>query len=439
MRADDVQLNPMLRLAFTRLRRSSFVRNVLTVMSGTAFAQAIGFALSPAISRLFSPADFGVFGSFNAVLAVVTAGVTLGYAQAIVPPKENPDAMNLFALSCISTVLVGFGCLATWYVVPSFSQELLESSSGWLPGLLVLAVVIGGLNQASQAWCIRVKSFKRTSASQAMRSVAANGMQVGLGCLKAGAPGLIISSVLADILASLNLLWRVIPDIRMTWNSIQWRRMVHLAKEYRDFPAYGCSQNVVNALSRGLPVLLLAHFYGLGVAGAFAFGSRILSAPMQLVLSSLWQVLYQKAAETQNRGGALYPLYLKTVLALFVCAFIPTVIFMIWSPKLFAFIFGSRWLEAGIYARYLLLWLLPSFCSAPATAFARLVRVQHVMFAINLAMLVGRMLALIGGGLYLTALGSIVLFSLVGLVMNTVLILAVGRSVKKKTIFPQAA
>ena len=46
-------------------------------MSGTAAAQAIGFALTPVISRLYSPSDFGIFGSFDAVLTVVAAGVTL--------------------------------------------------------------------------------------------------------------------------------------------------------------------------------------------------------------------------------------------------------------------------------------------------------------------------------------------------------------------------
>ena len=64
-------------MILTTLRSSPFVRNVLVAMSGSVAAQGIGFALSPIISRLFTPADFGVFGSFAAVLGVISAGATL--------------------------------------------------------------------------------------------------------------------------------------------------------------------------------------------------------------------------------------------------------------------------------------------------------------------------------------------------------------------------
>jgi len=69
---------------------------MLIVMSGTALAQIIGFALTPIISRLFTPADFGIFGSFSAIVGVVLAGITLDYSQAIMLPKEKNDALDLF-------------------------------------------------------------------------------------------------------------------------------------------------------------------------------------------------------------------------------------------------------------------------------------------------------------------------------------------------------
>jgi len=53
---------------------------------------------------------------------------------------------------------------------------------------------------------------------------------------------------------------------------------------------YAATQNVMNRLSLGLPVLLLIQFFGVGVAGAYAFGVRILGAPMGLVTTALRQV-----------------------------------------------------------------------------------------------------------------------------------------------------
>lgn len=415
-----------------RFRKSSFVKNVLIVMSGTAIAQAIGFALTPIISRLYSPSDFGMFGSFNSVATIIAAGVTLDYSQAIMLPKEKEDAINLFFISCLCTFAIGFLCLTFCLLAPAFLNGLMKTSGVWALALLIIATFVAGLNQSLQAWCVRVKAFKQTSASQVIRSLSSNGSQVGFGLLKSGAPGLIISGVLADILASFNLLRVILPDIKTFWQGIQWNRLKQFIMEYRDFPMYSASQNVINALSNGLPVLLLAHFYGIAVAGAYAFGMRILQVPMGFVLRALRQVLFQKASETQHQGGSLLPLYTKITFGLFAVAVFPSAVLFIWAPQLFTWIFGPQWHAAGELAGWLVLWMLFAFCNLPAVLFARLIRVQRMVFLYDLVLLFLRTIALILGGLYLNALHTIILFSVVGAAMNGILIFLVGNIVMKR-------
>jgi O-antigen/teichoic acid export membrane protein len=416
----------------TRLRKSAFVKNVLVVMTGTAAAQIIGFALSPIISRLFSPSDFGVFGSFDSVSTIIAAGATLEYSQAIMLPKEKKDAINIFFVSCLCTFAVGFLCLTFCLLAPATVNGIMKTSGLWALGLLVLATLANGLNNSCQAWCVRVKAFKHTSASQVIRSLSSNGSQIGFGYFKAGAAGLIVSNVLADMLASLNLIRVLIPDLLAFRRFIRWGRMRQLAKEYRDFPMYAASQNVINALSSGLPVLLLTHFYGIVVAGAYAFGVRILQVPMGFVLRALRQVLFQKAGETQHQGGRLAPLYVKITLGLFGLAFFPSLVLFIWAAEIFTWIFGSQWQTAGEFAQSLILWLMFYFCNLPAVLFARLIRIQRTIFFYDLVLLAARFLALVFGGFYLSASQSIMLFSLVGAVMNAILILLVGHAVMKK-------
>ncbi len=432
MPADSLRMNFSLRPALARLRQSAFFRNMLIVMSGTAFAQALGFVLSPVISRLYSPADFGVFGSFTAVLGVITAGVTLEYTQAIMLPKEKDDALNLFVLACLVTAAVGLGCLLACLIAPATMLGLMKSANAWLLVLLVLGVWIGGLNQALQAWCVRVKAFKRTSASQVVRSVSANGLQVGLGWGYAGPLSLIVSSVLADAMANLSL-WRgAVADLANHRSEIRWQRIRRLAGDYRDFPFYAASQNVINALSLGLPVLLLTYFHGLPVAGAYAFGLRLLGTPMRLVLQALRQVLFQKAGETQHQGRPLYPLYLKVTLGLLVAGLGPALLLAVFAPSLFTWVFGAKWQTAGEYARYLTLWMWIVFANAPAVLFARLVRLQRQVFFLDLLTLSSRFLVLLLGGLYLAPLPTVAWFSVVGAVMNGLLILYVGHTIRRR-------
>ena len=188
-----------------RLRDSSFVKNMLVVMSGTVAAQLLTLALLPVVSRLFSPSDFGVYGAFNALLTVIAAAATLHYAEAAMLTKRREDATHLFFLAFVSTSTVS-GCVLAFYVLfPGFFQGLLHEPSGWMPVLLALGVLVRGSNKTLQFWCARVKKFKHTSASQVIRSVSSNGVHVGLGYLQNGPAPLVYGAILGELLGGLNL------------------------------------------------------------------------------------------------------------------------------------------------------------------------------------------------------------------------------------------
>lgn len=417
---------------FKRLKNSSFVKNTLIVMSGTASAQAIGFALTPVISRLFTPADFGMFGSFNAVAGVIAAGITLDYSQAIMLPKEKEDALHLFFISCLSTILITLLCALVCLIAPAYLISLIKAPDSWFLLLLVLTLLILGFYTALQSWCVRIKAFKQTSASQIVRSISSNSMQIGFGCFRTGAAGLVVSSVLADLFAGINLLHVFLSDFKSSAHKISWHRIKQLANEYRDFPIYSASRNVINALSMGLPVLLLTNYYGIAIAGAFAFADRILSAPMGLILSALRQVLFQKAAETDHHGGSLLSLFIKVTIGLFALAIIPALILIIWAPPIFSFIFGHKWLVAGEFASSLIIWLAFLFCNLPSVLFARILRLQRRLFIYDVILLAVRVLVLVCGGIYVTASQTVFLYSIVGAIMNLIFIVIVGLVLMKK-------
>ena len=414
------------------LRRSSFFKNLLIVMSGTAVAQLISYALSPIISRLFSPEHFGVFGSFYAIASIIGALITLDYSQAIMLPKENRDAINLYSLSITSTLFISLLVLAFIVVETPTVHSLTKTKGTWPLVLLMLTVIVTGINQASQAWAVRSKEFKKTSTSQVIRSIFSGGTRIVFGIFKTGAIGLIISNIIANIMASINLICVVVPDLLTLRDSITLKKMKTLAKEYIDFPLYSASQNFINAISSGLPILLLTKFYTIAVAGAYAFGVNILSAPMSLVLAGLRQVLFQRACEAQHQGRNLASLYIKTTGVLFTIALFPTLILIIWAPQIFSFIFGAKWHLSGILARSLIIWLAVAFCNLPAVLFARIIRIQRFVFFYDLVLLAARTLTLVIGGMYFKVTHTVMAFAVVGALMNAFLIFYVGQAISKK-------
>ena len=153
-----------------KVKTSVFFRNIFVVMAGTGIAQIISLRLAPVLSRLFTPSDFGIAGSFEAIASIIAAGVTLEYSQAIMLPKEKKDALGVLAVSFVCTVTVSLLALLFCLVTPATINGLMKTKGFWPPALLVLSAFINGLNYSCQAWAVRVKAFRQTSVSQIVRS-----------------------------------------------------------------------------------------------------------------------------------------------------------------------------------------------------------------------------------------------------------------------------
>lgn len=404
---------------------------MLVVMAGSGAAQVISMALVPVISRLFSPAEFGVSGSFGAVAGVIAAAVTLEYSQAIMLPRSKEDALGLLAVSLSSTSFVAFLTLTVCVLAPGFINGLMQTQGVFPLTLLVVSTLISGTNYSFQAWAVRAKAFKQTSTSQVIRSFSGKGATIGFGLLGAGAPGLIAGNIVGNALASINVFRVLLPDLGMLRKQATPTSMVKLAREYRDFPAYTASQGVINALSGGLPVLLLTRYFGLPVAGSYAFALNVLTFPMGFVLGALRQVLFQKASESQHQGRSLSALYVKVTATLFGMALLPTAVILAWGPQLFGWFFGAQWQTAGEFSRGLMIWMAVVFCNLPATLFGRIIRIQRFVFFYDVSLLVARTAALVLGGFFLSASQTVMAYAIVGAAMNTYLIVAVGRAVMK--------
>ncbi|WP_310441139.1 hypothetical protein [Sulfurimonas sp.] len=76
----------------TKLKpRSEFSRNVLTLMTGTTIAQAIPIAISPILTRIYTPEDFLVFALYMAIASILSVIATGRYEMAIMLPKYDKN------------------------------------------------------------------------------------------------------------------------------------------------------------------------------------------------------------------------------------------------------------------------------------------------------------------------------------------------------------
>ena len=95
------------------------------------------------------------------------------------------------------------------------------------------------------------------------------------------------------------------------------------------------------------------------------------------------------------------------------------------GEQLFVVVLGSNWELAGEFAKWMMLWVGVGFVIPPTSVSLIILNKQKLNFIYDAFLLSTRVLVLVLGGIYFKALDTIIVFSTVGLVFNSILILYV--------------
>jgi O-antigen/teichoic acid export membrane protein len=349
----------------TRLR-SEFLRNVFTLATGTAIAQFIPILAAPILSRLFSPADYGLMALYSSVAGLLAIGATGMYAPAIILAKDNREAANLLALAVNISLIFG---LFTILVVVVFHQALLTALhnpeiSPWLY-VMPISVFLSGLLQGLTNWSNRKQQYKRLATNRVAGSVIGTGVQVTAGMAQAGGGGLIVG-LLSGIGVSAALLggqtWR---EDRTNLKEATPVGMRLVARAYRRFPIYVLPTEFINVATNQVPVFVLNSLANAASVGLYGMTQRVLGLPSTLIASSITDVFKQRAASDYLKYGNCRDIYVKTFKLLTALAIVPFGLLFLFGPELFGFVFGERWAPAGEYARFMSIMFGIGFVASP--------------------------------------------------------------------------
>ncbi len=408
-----------------------FVGNVVTLISGTTIAQVLGVVIAPVLTRLYSPADYGVFATYGSIIYIMGVVSCFRYELSIVLPEAEEDAANLFVLSIAVACCMSLTSLAAVAFSRHWFAHILgvPQLASWL-WVLPLGLLASGVFQALNYWSTRRKQFSRLARRQVAQSLVNAGSQISAGALfNPGAGGLIGGFALGQFVATGHLAWQVFRgEGRFFRQSFSKIRLVELARRYDKFPRFSVITALLNTMSNQLPGLMFASFFGPAVLGLYSLGQRMFAAPMGVVGQAIGQALYPRAAECHNSSGDLRAMILRCYRHLGTLVFVPALLLFIGGPWFFGIVFGPRWAAAGKYMRYILPWMTVAFVVSPSTFVFEILNKQDFKLVYEVVLLLGRIAAVLGGALILkNAEWSIILFSGVGLVANLYLAFVIDR------------
>lgn len=398
-------------------------RSVGVLAAGTAVSQLIAFAVAPLLGRLYTPADFGLFGVFIAVAAMASVIVTLRLDLAVVVPESDEEAMDVVGAGVL-TVTAMTALAALLVLVAGGLLGRLLGEPGAVPLLALLPLYLGanGVFHMLNYWSTRTSHFARLSVAEATRSVSVAGVQVAGGYLGSGAAGLTFGQVFGQVVSAAILVAR---SARANGELFTRRLTLHGARRvvarFKDFVVFGTPQALVNAINQGLPAFVLTVSFDAGIAGHYLMAQRLLSAPIGLLGRSTRQVLYPRLSRAMSDGSALR-VALRATLLLAVAAAVPVALIVAAGPAIYRFVLGNEWVLAGEFSRYLVLWLAVAFVNIPSVSLVPLLEMQRWHAVYEVIYLCARLAALLMGGATGDPLTGIILFALVGVAFNLVLI-----------------
>lgn len=430
-----------MRATLRRLSWSPSVRSVAVLATGTAAAQALTVAVSPILTRLYDPSEFGVFGVFMAVAATIVTVAALNYELAIIVADDDDEALDVMALS----VLVVIATALISLIVLLFAREWLAAKLGSPAAtefllFVPLFVLLGGLVNVSYSWANRAKLYRAISAGAIWRSIGAAAYQVTSGLLRAGPLGLVVGQIFGSLLQYVAVLWQLrghrLDLVRRMLKTGDLRRV---ARKHNRFPKYNVPIMVLITISKQFPSVFLAAFFGPAAAGLYWFTMRLLEMPSNLMGEAVRRVCYQRSAELRRGGGDVVAFWRKMTLAMFATASVPTVVIVLFAPTLFALFFGAEWREAGQYAQWLVVWWAASFTRIPTSTMAVIYGLQRQILVLESIAFICR-----AGAIYLAAvvgdaLTAITFYSLVGLCRDIVEIVYVRIVVSRPNPQPEDA
>lgn len=341
-------------------RRAGLVHAVLVLLAGGAAAQALPLLLGPWITRLYSPAEYGVYQLFAVVAANLAVVACARYEFALPMARDDAEALALRAL-CLrllgaSTALCAVGGGA-WALASGALWPL------WLP----VAVAVLGAVSLGTLLATRAERFRGLAWARLLQFGGGAVLQVVAGLVQAGVAGLIIAPTLAA-LAALKALGA--PGLPRTpavsaghaaEDGTDWRGA---ARRYRDYPLLNTPHAFLGALQDTLAVALVTAQLGPAAAGAWGLALRYLKAPATLVGGAVSQALYPRLAQAGRTIAGRH--LVRRAMGLLALLATPLVIGLWWgAPPLFAWAFGPEWREAGELAGALAVYVGGHFVASP--------------------------------------------------------------------------
>jgi len=401
----------------SRFIRSEFSRNLAVLMTGTALAQALPILVSPFLTRLYSPEEFGVLAGFLAIVNIVSVIASGQYELAVVLPESDKDAT---ALTCIGIMLALFISALVFFIVGVFIfndyiPNWLVLENKWMMFLFPILILFTAGNNILSRNLTRFKKYKIMAHSKVAWQISNNTLKLVLGALNYTGIGLFVGTIIGFLVSIIFQTKALFSSFMVQAKDLELKDLIRQAKRYKKFPLVSSWGALMNVASVQIPVLLFTTLFSSEIAGFFSLSNKIVSIPMIFIGASISQVFMERAAKIKSNKEELKDLTLSIFNKLLLIGTIGLSVITFYGDLIFPLVFGDEWFQAGKYSQWISIWRIFIFAASPLSTMFFVLEKQGESFIWNFVMLFSRvMIIYLAWTLSFSDLKTVTLFSVVG-------------------------
>lgn len=366
------------------IKNSPLLLNTMKMSASNIVMFLLPVVVTPILSRLYQPSDFGEWGVFSSFVAILTIAIFAGYENTIVKASEE-EVPYVSALCLTLGVLVSAATL----LVFGWGRNRGMAFFDHFPSVvLLLAYLLAyAAHTVASNLCNRYGQYTHLALESVVLGGSQAAFRVLFGLVAVSAfNGLILGTTLAQLATFLFLLVCLVRTgkLRSLW-AFNIRRIGAIVSRYRNFALYDAPSSLLCYAGFSVPLLVLVGYFDKSTIGCYSIILQLLLLPMTLVGSAIGRVYYEQLCT--NRGQLEHRLrctrQVGKVVALI--AFVPMLVLACGGDKLVVVFLGSKWVTAGNIALCLAFWSFPTILTQPLIPLFRFLNKQRVLFGYNLA------------------------------------------------------
>ena len=361
-----------------KTEKNQFLKNVLTIFSGTTIAQIINFSAVIILQRYFySPEEYAPFRLFFEFAALFSSVAALRLESGLVLEREDSRALSLLRICLKYAVIISLigGVIFTLY----FINEIKVFQYEWLLIILMpLAIFSNGIIQIFRQFFTRSKNFLTVTTSRVIHSTLGSISQIVTGLLSFNFTGLVFGRLIGLVSCNINYIRKYFQ--KNNWVKKNKTLEKELIQKHKKFIWYSSPGVFIGNSINLITLIFFTHYYGEKFSGLLAAAIQYIGLIVMLFSSSFAQVYYNEIAQIKD-PKVLYKSYTYWLKRLFILTLLGWIILVLIPSSLITSILGDKWFGLMDTIKIISPWMAIMFiASSLSYIFIRLKKQKEIFF-----------------------------------------------------------